>query len=348
MIQVSALIVSFAYIDAATVFVNVTWTAPDAPAPWNDASHPAGFTIVQPFVSTLDQQIKIQAGLAAWLLVNAGFVASSVIVGLTQPAMDHRGRQYTKTSGVETRTYGRYGAPCDAFTAIGPLAPETSRTTKRTYVLPFDLDLIEGTVLLTGGQSGDAARFTVAPLTPLNVVAGMTMGVPPPGVPVLAAPIAVGDKQITLNRAALNAFVDLALIDSGLWEVVVTDGVHTDAYGPLPLPGEQRMPINVTAYDRETGVVELGCIRIATDDDVAPPWAGFEFAYAQNAMVLLTRAIVPRLELNGGNIPLVLGRAARGAAPVKAGVKIVLEYTRNSPGDVRNIVIFDVMTGQPE
>lgn len=255
-------------------------------------------------------------------------------------AEDAQGRALSKAAGLESRTYGRFGVPGDAFDV------PVGATVKRTYVLPFDVDLVDGTILLTGAVAGDVARFTVAPRTPLNAIVS-------PGnlVNVLAAPIAVGDKQITLIAPYLAAFVNVALVDAGLFEVVVTDGVNTDAYGPDAAPGEVRMPLNITGYDVETGMVTLGSIRIWSDDDTAPTWSGFEHDYTADAgtMVLVTRSLVPRVELDGVSA-LRVGEAARSAAPVKAGVPIVLEYTRSATATeaTRVRVLFDVMTGQPE
>ena len=158
-----------------------------------------------------------------------------------------------------------------------------------------------------------------------------------------------GDKQITLIAPYLAAFVDVALLDAGLYEIIVTDGVNTDAFGPAAQPGEVQMPLNVTSYDLATGVVTLGVIRVWSDSAVAPAWTGFAHAYAIDATVLVTRALVPRVELDGVEA-LTVGQAARSAAPVKAGVPIVLEYTRAASAitPIRVRVLFDVMTGQPE
>jgi hypothetical protein len=86
MIQATALLISIDYFDAATAWINVSWTAPNAPAPWNTGSHPAGFTVVQPFANGLDLQNKIAAGLSAWLTANAGFTPTVLLAGPTGPA----------------------------------------------------------------------------------------------------------------------------------------------------------------------------------------------------------------------------------------------------------------------
>jgi hypothetical protein len=247
--------------------------------------------------------------------------------------LDEQGRTLQKAAGVESHTYGRYGAYGDAFDA------PAGDTTLRNYKWPFDLDIIEGTIYLDGTASGDVASFMAAPNTPLNVVAGLYFvqpPVPPPGVPVLAAPAAVNDTQITLVPGFLVGFVDLALIDAGMFEVTVTDGVTAEtAY--------------VTGYDKVTGVVTLGQRKFWSGGpgDEPPGWTGFANAYGTNAMVLVTRELVDKIELDGGVSALVFGRAARGAAPLPKNVLLQLVYVNNGQAARRIRVSFDILTGVP-
>jgi hypothetical protein len=318
---VSCVVVDMQF-EAGQLWIGTKWTS-DQDTPNLGNQGVAGFYIGAP-ISTADYNDKVAAGQSAWMTANAGVTPSNVVVGILYPALDKQGRALTKASGVESRTYGRYGVPTDAFDA--PANAATNRWTK----FPFDLDVIEGTIYLSGVEVGDGLRLTVAPATPLSVFTG--------GAPVLTAPVAQGDTSLAILPPVLNAAVDRAMIDAGWWEVQIVDGA-----GPSEV-------VLVKGYDRLTGALNLGEVKrwSGARGDEPASWPGFGRAYTQDAQVLVTRVLIDLIEIANADQPISFGRSARGTAPFPADVGLVLTYVNNGGSSKRIRWSLDVMTGQAE
>lgn len=248
--------------------------------------------------------------------------------GIVYPALDAEGKSLVKSAGLQSRTYGRYGVPTDAFDV-----PAAS-TVRRWKKIPFDIDIIEGTIYLSGIETGDSVRFIAAPETPLNALV-----VPGQMIPILTSPISANDKSIFIIPALLEAVVDQALIDVGWWEIQLCDGINAPT-----------SPVLVIDYDRATGEIKLGKIKHweGGANNEPPDWEGFADPWPQDTIVLVTRVLIDLIEIAEANLPISFGRAANGAAPIPANIPLCLDYTNNSQNVNKRIRwSLDVLSGKP-
>jgi hypothetical protein len=153
------------------------------------------------------------------------------------------------------------------------------------------------------------------------------------------APVAIGDRSLSIAPPVLAGAVNNALLDAGWWEVVVTDA---DGSNPSP-------PVLVAGYDLSAGTLNLDLPKRWSGDagDEPADWSGFARVYAQDAQILVTRVLIDLIEIAEANQPISFGQVARGSSPFPKGVALRLDYTNNSPTDARRVRwSLDVFTGQ--
>lgn len=243
----------------------------------------------------------------------------------TPSVVDPRTGAQTIKSVPRSSTYGRV-----AF--AGSRVDAAAGTTVAALVrFPFRIDLVQGFLFAdtTDGDPDDLASFEIAPQTNLKIFTG--------GAPVLATPIAIGDKQITLIPGVLTAAVNYALVDSGFFRIEIEEGgVKEDV----------NVQLFVTDYDETTGVVPLGIFKAWKEGDAEPVWDGFANAYTEAANVLVTRIAVSDISIVPANAT-AFGSNGLDSAPVAPGVLFRLPYENNSAVEKRVRIVLQVLTGKP-
>lgn len=277
-------------------------------------------TVINSLVDIADFDANYKA--RATSVLSPGDV-TAIIAGVPSVVDSRTGAQTIK-SVPRTSTHGRVafaGAQMDA-----PAGAQTATLIR----FPFQIDLVQGFFYsdLAAGSDDDLASFQIAPQTDLAIFAA--------GQPVLAAPIAIGDKQITLTPQVLTTAVGYALIDSGFFQIEVEEAGVREAVQML-----------VTDYDEATGVVSLGIFKAWVEGSVEPTWTGFAHAYSHSAQVLVTRVAANNISIAPANAT-AFGSNGLDSAPVAPDVLFRLPYQNNSASAKRVRIVLQVLTGKPE
>jgi len=236
---------------------------------------------------------------------------------------DKRGRGLVRQS-FESSTRGRYAEWSDAFDV-------PANSTVKRYLRPrIACDLIKGALWLEGNRSGDVVSFAIAPLTPAKAFSG--------GADVLTGPIAIGQSKVTIPPTILATLTAYNLLDEGFYGVTISSTAGVEG------------PYYVRSWDPLTGVVELEnvktLIRTWSDTEAEPTWAGFTLAHPANADLLLTRYLVPHMEIDGAQ-SITLGGGVIDSSAVPAETVMMIEYQNNNTAATRVRYTFDLFTGVP-